>query len=123
MRQSEKVFDQTKRGWRSLPSERDMEAAIRLFSRKNGNTNTITRWHLGQIQAAQGKNKPAITNMNASKNPRDPQWNRYVNATTSFLKKDKPAFDAAANPELPNYNKPTINRLRQNFDASYKDAY
>jgi hypothetical protein len=122
MKQSEKVFDQTRKGWRSLPTERQKEAVIRLFSQKN-NINKTTKWHLGQVQAMRGKNTPAVTNMNVSKNPRDPQWNRYVNATTSFLEKNPEAFGRATNPKLKNYNQPTIDRLRQNFDKSYKDAY
>lgn len=123
MNQNFNQFDQSQKGWRSLPSEKDQEAAIRLYNTKNTNANTTTKWHLGQVQALRGKLKPAQTNMNASKDPRDPQWNRYVDATTSFLKKDKDFFERAANPKFPNYNKPTIDRLRKNFDKSYKEAY
>jgi hypothetical protein len=123
MRQPTQVFDQdVKRGWRSLPTDRSREAALRLYSRRNPNSvDSNIRFHLGQMQAMQGKNPQAIRNMNASKNPNDSQWTPYVDATTAFLKKNRIEFDKAA--MRPNYNQAAIERLRQGFDKPYKDAY
>ena len=60
-------------------------------SDKNLDSSTL-KWHLGQVQAMAGKKRDAVQNMQRSRNS-DPQWNRYVGATTSFIRGDKSGFD------------------------------
>ena len=68
-----------------------------------------------------GKKGDALRNMERSKQNNDPQWNRYVGATTSFIKGDKKSFEKSSTGQ--NYNKPTIDRLKKGWGKDYKNAY
>lgn len=129
-------FDQSSRGWRSLPQNQQQQVLRSYISKHVGpggkfsqtapkgektiNPSTL-RWHLGQVQAMAGKKGDAVRNMERSKQENDPQWNRYVGATTSFIKGDREGFDRNAAGR--NYNKPTTDRLKKGWGKDYKNAY
>ena len=131
------TFDQDEnKGWRSLPKHQQANVVKSYIAKhvtpggkrfnkdtpegKNIQPSTL-RWHLGQTQAMSGKKGDALRNMERSKQNNDPQWNRYVGATTSFIKGDKKSFEKSSAGQ--NYNKPTIDRLKKGWGKDYKNAY
>lgn len=129
-------FDQTRQGWRSLPTVSDQIEAIRTYltSPNSGKDKEnpegkiadqeIIKWHLGQVLAIRdngGDKEEAIKWMQQSENPEDPQWNNYVNATIAFLNGNREEFDEHAKGE--NYNSDTLKRLSDGWGKSYKEAY
>jgi hypothetical protein len=129
------TFDQTKAGWRSLPTLALQADAVKQYIDtyvKNGKfvnaprgdktiEPSILYWHLGQIWAYMGRYRIAINVMRKAMNDRDQDWNAYVMATISFLRKDRRAFDHWA--QLVHDNKNTIKRLTAGWGKSYKQAY
>ena len=118
------TFDQSREGWRSLPPK-EHSKVISGYIRKNRKKLEpehlkVLNWHLGQSHAVQGNDKMAVRHMQKSKND-DEQWNRYVDASTAFIKKDKEAFDRHSAGE--NFNRETLDRLGKNFGKNYGDAY
>lgn len=118
------TFDQSNKGWRSLPPK-EHSRAISGYIRKNRKNLkpehlSILNWHLGQSYAVQGNYKKAIRHMGKSRND-DEQWNKYVNASIAFINKDKNEFDRHSSGE--NFNRETLDRLDQNFGKSYREAY
>lgn len=118
-------FDQSDNGWRSLP-EKEHTRVISGYIRKNKRKlepqhHRILNWHLGQTYAMRGDNKRAIRHMEKSSKSGDEQWNKYAKSTIAFLNNDKDEFEKHSGGE--NLNKETLDRLRQNFGKSYKDAY
>lgn len=125
------TFDQTSQGWRSLPLNKQAEV-LELYIRnhvQNGKFKNmpnsriepgILMWHLGQILAFQDKNDLAIKWMNSSKNS-DSDWNNYVDATVTFIKKDKKTFDNIN--IVSNNNSQTLLKLKNNWNKFYKDVY
>jgi len=59
--------------------------------------------------------------MNQSLKDADQEWNRYVNATIAFLENNRTAFEEHASGK--NYNSSTLDRLRDGWGKSYKEAY
>jgi hypothetical protein len=92
---------------------------------KGGNYNippSMLIFHVGQIYADLGNVAEADkTFSGAAAGSEDTQWNNYVQATIAFLKGDQAAFERYATPE--NYNKQTLDRLRQHWGQSYATAY
>jgi hypothetical protein len=103
----------------------------------------LMAWHEGQLRAMAGDSQAAIPLLEQSRkyDGSSPAWNEYVDATIAFLKKDRPAFDAAysallADPK-PEYwetsfgtkgkawplNKRVVEGLGRCFDSSYEKAY
>jgi hypothetical protein len=130
------VFDQTDKGWRSIPGILKKIQAIKKYLQTYAPNDTwlpatptnkedisvpFMHWHLGQLYAINDDTEKAITHMEKSIGKFDDQWNDYVNATIMFLKKDRNKFEKYANNE--NYNNKTIERLRKCFYQSYKEAY
>ncbi len=142
-------FDQGDSGWRSLPRSQQANVVKSYVGKyvgpggkftkdtpgggKNINSSTI-RWHLGQVQAMAGKKGDAIRNMERSKENNNPQWNRYVGATTSFLKGDKARFEknakasdryAATSGERgqDRTNRKIMTGLKKGWGKDYKNAY
>jgi hypothetical protein len=118
-------FDQSPDGWRSLP-EKEHSKVISGYIRKNGDNleprhREILHWHLGQTYAMKGNHKKAIRHMEKSINADDEQWNKYAKSTMAFIKGDRKEFDTHSSGE--NNNKETLDRLRDNFDKPYRDAY
>ena len=129
-------FDQSDKGWRSLPRHQQQSVLKSYVAKHVGpggkfNKNvpkgeksidpSTLRWHLGQTQAMTGKKGDALVNMQRSKKESDPEWNKYVDATTSFMKGDKEGFQKASSGR--NSNKSTINRLKKGWGKDYKNAY
>ena len=125
-------FDQSKNGWRSLPSLIEKENIIKQYIFKNSKNGIFTRnqnkyldittlyFHLGQILAMQNKIGEAIPWFYKSIGDGG-DWDNYVKATIAFLRKDKINFEKYGN--LVQQNKPTIQRLKQNFNLNYEKAY
>ena len=138
LNQDPDTFDQTKDGWRyisGIPNQiKAVEKYLQTYAQNNnwlpttpkGNTKDVLsipfmRWHLGQLYAMENNIGKAIENMKKSIGTEDQQWNDYVNATIAFLKNDREEFEKHANKE--NYNGKTIEKLRNGFGKSYKEAY
>ena len=122
--QSFDEFDQSDKGWRSLP-EKEQSRVISGYIKKNRKNLkpehlSVLHWHLGQSHAFQGNNKMAIRHMEKSRSD-DDQWNRYVDASIAHIKKDRKAFDRHSSGE--NFNRETLDRLDKNFNKPYREAY
>lgn len=132
------AFDQTDKGWRSLvrlsagAAIAALEAYAAAYLRDDkwveappGEKQldpTLLFWHLGQLLACGGQTTEAIPRMRAShSNGRDPKWDAYVLATIAFLEGDRTSFDKHA--AGPNYNRPTLKRLANNWGKTYNEAY
>ena len=132
------TFDQTDKGWRSLvrPSTGAAIAALEAYAAaylRDGEwvdapigekqlDPTIIFWHLGQLLACEEHTAEAILRMRMShSNGRDSQWDAYVLATVAFLEGDRASFDRHA--AGPNYNRPTLKRLTNNWGKTYNEAY
>lgn len=136
------TFDQTDRGWRSLPQDEQINALRAYLTTDDpraGKNKEIPKgklldptsitWHLAQALAlrdhdGQGNitdRDEAVRWMRQSMNPADPQWCSYVSATIAFLQGDRAAFDKHRRGE--NYNGATLNRLAQGWGKPYRDVY
>ena len=129
------TFDQTPAGWRGLPSSaRQADALNQYIDRyvKDGQfvgapqgvktvKPYILYWHLGQVLTQMGRNAMASRVMRQALDDSDPNWNAYVMATISFLKKDRKDFDHWA--PLARGNEETIKRLTNGWGRPYKQAY
>ena len=129
------TFDQTPAGWRGLPSSaRQADALNQYIDRyvKNGQfvgvpegaktlRPYILYWHLGQVLTQMGRNGMAARVMRQALDDSDPNWNAYVMATISFLRKDRKDFDHWA--PLARGNEDTIKRLTAGWGLPYKHAY
>jgi tetratricopeptide (TPR) repeat protein len=144
-------FDQTpNQGWRSIGEEMGcyQEAAELIVSYLNvnatklqGNQDTILHFHAGQMYAFAGDYKAAIPwfkrsfdqpdNLPPEAQPYIAAWNAYVNATIAFLNQDRAALEryraeVAKGPNGPDgkvMNLHVVERLINNVDKSYRDAY
>lgn len=125
-------FDQTIRGWRSIPNIDDQIHTIKKYLRRHSHKSGtcldyyknigLINFHLGQLYAFRSNNYPeASYYMNSSFDYYDDEWNDYINCTIAFFKRDRSRFDSFYKKN--NYNVETLNRLRDNFDTSYKLAY
>ena len=129
------TFDQSPKGWRSLPKDLQIDALrayidgpLRLPARpspsgEHGDKNT-TIWHLGQVLAIRGgpgDKAQAVEVMKLCNETDDDQWNNYVDATIAFLEDNRTAFEEHAKGE--NYNSETLKRLRDGWGKSYSQAY
>ena len=129
------TFDQTPAGWRGLPSSaRQADALNQYIDRyvKDGQfvgapqgvktvRPYILYWHLGQVLTQMGRNAMASRVMRQALDDSDPNWNAYVMATISFLRKDRKDFDHWA--PLARGNEETIQRLTAGWGLPYKQAY
>lgn len=129
------TFDQTPAGWRGLPSSaRQADALNQYIDRyvKDGQfvgapqgvktvKPYILYWHLGQVLTQMGRNAMASRVMRQALDDSDPNWNAYVMATISFLRKDRKDFDHWA--PLARGNEETIKRLTNGWGRPYKQAY
>ena len=129
------TFDQTPAGWRGLPSSaRQADAINQYIDRyvKDGQfvgasegvktvRPYILYWHLGQVLTQMGRNGMAARVMRQALDHSDPNWNAYVMATISFLRKDRKDFDHWA--PLARGNEETIKRLTDGWGRPYKQAY
>ena len=129
------TFDQTPAGWRGLPSSaRQADALNQYIDRyvKDGQfvgapqgqktvKPYILYWHLGQVLTQMGRNAMASRVMRQALDDSDPNWNAYVMATISFLRKDRKDFDHWA--PLARGNEETIQRLTAGWGRPYKQAY
>ena len=129
------TFDQTPAGWRGLPSSaRQADALNQYIDRyvKDGQfvgapegvktvRPYILYWHLGQVLTQMGRNGMAARVMRQALDDSDPNWNAYVMATVSFLRKDRKDFDHWA--PLARGNEETIKRLTDGWGRPYKQAY
>ena len=129
------TFDQTPAGWRGLPSSaRQADALNQYIDRyvKDGQfvgapqgvktvRPYILYWHLGQVLTQMGRNAMASRVMRQALDDSDPNWNAYVMATISFLRKDRKDFDHWA--PLARGNEETIKRLTDGWGRPYKQAY
>jgi len=129
------TFDQTPAGWRGLPSSaRQADALNQYIDRyvKDGQfvgapegvktvRPYILYWHLGQVLTQMGRNAMASRVMRQALDDSDPNWNAYVMATISFLRKDRKDFDHWA--PLARGNEETIKRLTAGWGRPYKQAY
>ena len=96
-------FDQNMAGgWRYYADKGDLETAselIKLYLSNHPEIESshrrVMNFHCGQMLAMMNKNMEAIPYMEASKNTEKDimQWNIYVDATISFLRKDRDVFD------------------------------
>lgn len=131
------TFDQSERGWRSLPRE-EQPGVLSSYIKKHVDNQSFRdtapkmkngafvspstlHFHLGQTHAMSGNNKEAIDHIKKSVTPDDNDWNSYANATASFLQNDRKSFEKHAIGVQS--NKDTIDRLRKNFGKSYSEAY
>jgi hypothetical protein len=136
LKQDPDTFDQTMAGWRSLKSNAKKIQAVEKYLKTYAPNDIwlpttpptkeivsvpFMHWHLGQLYAMENNINKAIEHMRKSIGQDDPEWNDYVNATVMFLKKDREGFEKYANKE--NYNKKTIEKLKNNFDKTYEEAY
>ena len=129
------TFDQTSNGWRSLQGEdavRAIEAYLSAYLRDGKWVEAptgekqldppIVFWHMGQLLACAGHTAAAIPWMQMSfSSGLDLEWDAYVLATIAFLERDKQAFDGHASGT--NYNRPTLDRLVNNWGKTYNEAY
>ena len=129
------TFDQTPAGWRGLPSSaRQADALNQYIDRyvKDGQfvgapegvktvSPYILYWHLGQVLTQMGRYAMASRVMRQALDDSDPNWNAYVMATISFLRKDRKDFDHWA--PLARGNEETIKRLTIGWGRPYKQAY
>jgi GNAT superfamily N-acetyltransferase len=129
------TFDQTPAGWRGLPSSaRQADALNQYIDRyvKDGQfvgapqgvkavKPYILYWHLGQVLTQMGRNAMASRVMRQALDDSDPNWNAYVMATVSFLRKDRKDFDHWA--PLARGNEETIKRLTDGWGRPYKQVY
>jgi GNAT superfamily N-acetyltransferase len=129
------TFDQTPAGWRGLPSSaRQADALNQYIDRyvKDGQfvgapegvktvRPYILYWHLGQVLTQMGRNGMAARVMRQALDDSDPNWNAYVMATVSFLRKDRKDFDHWA--PLARGNEETIKRLTDGWGRPYKQVY
>lgn len=113
---------------------------------------SILNWHEGQLRASAGQNERAATLLTSAKRTEpqdayDHAWNLYADATVAFLRRDRPALDAAyeammaldepedweefaaegervigRRPRWPQ-NVEFVERFRNCFDAPYAEAY
>ncbi len=96
-------FDQTDAGWRSLESEgceaATADAIARYLSenarRLAGEDTGTLDWHEGQMRASAGQTDATIAIFEARLESSHPSTRPYREATIAFLKRDRPAFDAA----------------------------
>lgn len=97
------AFDQDMQGgWRPLSARPGCEPAaadlIRDYRQAHGLKEDILFWHEGQMRATAGQSEAAAALMEAARRPQEQDafgWNPYVDATIAFLRRDRPAFDAA----------------------------
>ena len=129
------TFDQTPAGWRGLPSSaRQADALNQYIDRyvKDGQfvgapqgvktvKPYILYWHLGQVLTQMGRNAMASRVMRQALDDSDLNWNAYVMATISFLRKDRKDFDHWA--PLARGNEETIKRLTDGWGRPYKQVY
>lgn len=133
-------FDQTPQaGWRILESsECYLEAShlIKSYGLRNG-FNSSLLWHQFQMTAMAGNYAEAISLSNSilqsdegvvTKSPF--LWNEYVAGTVAFLKRDRRGLlinrnNLALQSDFkPNaLNLAVLDRLYENFDSTYLDAY
>lgn len=134
---SPSTFDQNAAGWRSLRDHEQQLKAILGYLRRYAISNTEWRpetpkddvpidpslliFHAGQIYAMLGNIPNAVKCFSKTSKTEDTQWNNYVKATIAFLKQDRKTFEQYSTAE--NYNKETLDRLRQNWGQSYATAY
>jgi hypothetical protein len=98
-----KDFDQDpEAGWRRLAAKPACKAeAANLIHDYRSFTLAmmpILYWHEAQLRAETGETEVAVSLMEQSKQPAAADafgWNAYVDATIAFLRRDRPAFDAA----------------------------
>ena len=101
------TFDMSGRGWRAVHQQPGCEAAAAdLIARYRTMQRTILardealtlRFHEGQVRAGLGDIAAALA-LFAATHDASPEagsaWNPYVDATIAFLKKDRPALEAA----------------------------
>jgi hypothetical protein len=132
------TFDQdSTTGWRANHDPKQQIATILRYLRRYAASSTRWRpetpkgghdvepslliFHVGQIYANLGNVSDAIGFFSRAGKTTDAHWNNYVQATIAFLKRDRAAFERYASPE--NYNKETLDRLRQHWGQSYATAY
>ena len=151
-------FDQDlKGGWRALADQQGCEARaaslIQAYINEHQkeipaqNLSTL-RWHQGQMWAAAGLSRRAVTAFKATKPEGDDAQNYYADATIAFLERDRKAFDLAraslaALPPPKNWDKAVadfqkrfnrpgpvwpmnldvVDRLGACFDQPYSQAY
>jgi hypothetical protein len=136
------AFDQDmKGGWRALVKQQGCERKaadlVRAYRSRYLAVVPVLYWHEGQIRAAIGEYKEAISLMEQSRLPNGQDafgWNLYVDATVAFLRNDKTGFLDAEHRlgrlkrpegwdgEWPQ-NESAVVRLRNCFGKSYKVAY
>ncbi len=122
-------FDQTDAGWRSLESE-GCEAttadAIARYRSDNAvrladdDTGTLD-WHEGQMRASAGQTEAAIALFEAGLEATDDTFRPYHEATIAFLKKDRPAFDAARARLLALPEPQAFTRAKARYAETYPD--
>ena len=97
------TFDQTEgKGWRPLYDAKCfVEAAelLRDWRAKHGDQNPVLPWHEAQMWAFGGHNELALPMFENThrhgEGTYDVAWNLYVDGTLAFLRRNKPALEAA----------------------------
>ncbi len=130
MKMDELSFDQSKEGWRQFyPDFEIQEMIITDYIEENHSTKYMLFFHLGQIQAFQGKNEMASSSMiqGLRSHPYYRVWNYYVFGTMAFLKGDQQnliRYTDSLESEFPDsQNLKVLKRLSENFDKTYRQAY
>jgi hypothetical protein len=89
-------------GWRALSRKPECQLVaanlLRDYRAAHNTQSGILFWHEGQLRAMAGDYSDAIPLLEKSRKPIGDDlagWNAYVDATVAFLKKDRPALDAA----------------------------
>ena len=123
-------FDQSPDGLRKYSGDHSLvEMIVHQYLDVNDLSGSRARnihWHLGQIHAFNGNYEAAISEMKLSYDGGTVSWECYVSGTIAFLERDKTKLQEAYD-SLYNQNNimniEVLDRLIQNFDLSYKDAY
>jgi CubicO group peptidase (beta-lactamase class C family) len=133
-------FDQTMNsGWRKYSDAgRNLDAAKMIdyyLTNKNGLTGyqkVLLNFHSGQHYAFANNYDLAVKRLSSAKHERMPEtWNSYVDATIAFLRRDRKGLLAIRDkmkigkkePDGTIPNLDVVERLVENFDLTYEEAY
>jgi len=108
-------------GWRALARKPECQLAaadlLRDYRAAHNTQSGILFWHEGQLRAMSGDYSAAISLLEKSRKPVSEDqagWNAYVDATVAFLRKDRPALEAARS---------RLVEVKPNADTEIKDGF
>lgn len=122
-------FDQTDAGWRSLESEGCEASTADAIARYRSENATqladedigTLDWHEGQMRASAGQTEAAIALFEARLEKSHASIRPYHEATVAFLKRDRPAFDAARARLLAVPEPEEFTRAKARYAETYPD--